>query len=111
MIIIIISFIGEILKEILPFPVPASIYGMVVMFISLMAGIIDIKDVSGAGDFLIEIMPVMFIPAGAGLLDYWGILKPVLLPVAVITVVSTVVVMVVSGRVTQSVVRHSRKEN
>lgn len=108
LIIIFVSFIGEILKELIPFPVPASIYGMVIMFAGLMSGIIKEECVSGTGDFLIEIMPVMFIPAAAGLIDSWGILKPVLLPVSVITVVSTVIVMVVSGRVTQFVLRHSR---
>lgn len=106
LIIILISFIGEILKEIIPFPVPASIYGMIIMFACLQSGIINEEQAGGAGDFLIEIMPVMFIPAAAGLMDSWGILKPVLLPVSVITVVSTIVVMAVSGKVTQFVLKH-----
>ncbi|MFG6328625.1 MAG: CidA/LrgA family protein [Lachnospiraceae bacterium] len=105
LIIILISFIGEILKEIIPFPVPASIYGMIIMFTCLGTGIIKTEQVSSAGDFLIGIMPVMFIPAAAGLMDSWGILKPVLLPVSVITIVSTVIVMVVSGKVTQFVLK------
>ncbi len=103
LIIILVSFIGEILKEVIPLPVPASIYGMIIMFACLGTGIIKAEQVGGAGDFLIEIMPVMFIPAAAGLMDSWDILKPVLLPVSVITVVSTIVVMVVSGTVTQLV--------
>lgn len=108
-IIILISFTGEVLKEILPFPVPASIYGMLIMFIFLCTGIIKTEQVEAAGDFLIEVMPVMFIPAAAGLLDSWDTLKPVLVPVAVITVVSTVVVMLVSGHVTQFVIRYGKK--
>ena len=58
---------------------------------------------------MIEIMPVMFIPAGVGLMESWGELKAVLVPVLVITLVSTIVVMVVSGRVTQAVIRLERK--
>lgn len=111
LIIITISFIGEVLKELLPFPVPASIYGMLIMFIALCTGVIELSKVSDTGDFLIEIMPVMFIPAGAGLLDSWGVLKPVLLPISVITVISTVIVMAVSGRVTQFVARREKKVN
>lgn len=107
LIIILVSFIGEILKEIIPFPVPASIYGMIIMFACLRSGIIKEEQVCGTGDFLIEIMPVMFIPAAAGLMDSWDILKPVLLPVSVITVVSTVIVMAVSGKVTQFVLKHN----
>ena len=107
-IIILISFMGEVLKELLPFPVPASIYGMLIMFIFLCTGVIKTEQVDKASSFLIEVMPVMFIPAAAGLLDSWGTLKPVLLPVAVITVVSTIVVMLVSGHVTQFVTRHGK---
>ncbi len=110
-IIILISFMGELLKELLPFPVPASIYGMLIMFISLCTGVIKTEQVDKASGFLIEVMPVMFIPAAAGLLDSWGILKPVLVPVAVITVVSTIVVMLVSGHVTQFVTRHGKAFN
>ncbi|MCI9077983.1 MAG: CidA/LrgA family protein [Lachnospiraceae bacterium] len=108
LIIILVSFIGEILKEIIPFPVPASIYGLIIMFTCLCTGIIKTEQAGSAGDFLIEIMPVMFIPAAAGLMDSWDILKPVLLPVSVITVVSTIIVMVVSGTVTQLVLRHKK---
>ena len=111
-IIILISFMGELLKELLPFPVPASIYGMLIMFLCLMTNIIKLEQViDKASGFLIEVMPVMFIPAAAGLLDSWGTLKPVLVPVAVITVVSTIVVMLVSGHVTQFVTRHGKAFN
>ena len=104
-----ISFAGEALKFLLPFPIPASIYGMVILLIGLLSGFIPLSSVKEAGTFLIEIMPVMFIPAGVGLMESWGELKAVLVPVLVITLVSTIVVMVVSGRVTQAVIRLERK--
>ena len=71
LIILAISLIGEILKSVLPFPIPASIYGMVLMFILLLTGVIKLEQVRDAGKFLIEIMPVMFIPAGVGLMSSW----------------------------------------
>lgn len=78
------------------------------MLLALITGIIKLEQVKETAGFLIEIMPVMFIPAGVGLLTAWGVLKPVWVPVAVITVISTVVVMVVTGRVTQSVIRRDK---
>ena len=78
LIIIGISLAGEILKYILPLPIPASIYGMAILFIALLTGIIKLKDVRETGKFLIEIMPLMFIPAGVGLMPSWGVLKPLL---------------------------------
>ena len=82
MIILAISFIGEVLKYIVPLPIPASIYGLVILFIALETGIIKLSAVKDTAKFLIEIMPVMFIPAGVGLMASWGILKPMLLPVS-----------------------------
>jgi holin-like protein len=107
MIILVISFIGEMLKTILPFPVPASIYGMVILFVCLVTGIIKLEQVRETGKFLIEIMPAMFIPAGVELMVSWGVLKPMLIPVAVITVVSLLTVFAVTGRVAQFTIRHS----
>lgn len=105
LIILVISFAGEALKALLPLPVPASIYGMVLLFACLAAGVIKLEAVRETGKFLIEIMPVMFIPAGVGLMSSWGVLKPMLLPVGVVTVVVLVAVMAVTGRVAQWVIR------
>lgn len=105
LIILVISFLGEAMKMMLPFKVPASIYGMVILFVCLMTKIIKLEQVKECGKFLIEIMPVMFIPAGVGLISSYGVLKPVLLPVSVITVVSLVAVMAVSGLVSQRIIR------
>lgn len=108
LIILTISFVGEVLKMLLPLPVPASIYGMVILFVLLFSGILKLDAVKDVGKFLIEIMPVMFIPAGVGLMSSWGLLKPLLVPVSVITVVSLVLVMICGGYVTQLIIRHGK---
>lgn len=108
-IILCISFIGEILHEVLPLPVPASIYGIVLLFLGLELKVISVSSVKEASSFLIEIMPVMFIPAAAGLIDSWQFMKAAWIPYAVITAVSTVVVMAVSGRAVQAVMRLAKK--
>lgn len=108
-IIILISFIGELLHSLIPLPVPASIYGLVLMLLALMSGRLGLDDVKETAAFLIEIMPVMFIPAAVGLMDSWDTIRPQLIPYAVITVVSLVVVMAVAGRVTQAVLRRQRR--
>lgn len=95
---------------VLPLPVPASIYGMVLLFVLLLTGALKVNQVKDAGKFLIEIMPVMFIPAGVGLISSWGVLRPILVPVSVITVVSLLTVMSASGTITQWVIRKKRKK-
>ena len=114
LIILIFSFAGEVLHYLVPIQIPASIYGLVLLFIGLMTGLIQLSQVQETAKFLIEIMPMMFIPAGVGLLESWGVLKPILVPVILILVVSTVLVMGVSGLLTQGVMHigksHGKRE-
>ena len=99
MIILLLSFLGEVLKMFIPLPIPAS----VLMLVCLMTGVLKTSQVKDAAFFLIEIMPVMFIPAAAGLIDSWKVLQPLLLPILVITVVITIFVMVVTGKIAQMI--------
>ena len=110
MIILLVSFVGELLKYAIPLPVPASIYGLVILFILLETGVLKLDAVKDTAIFLIEIMPLMFIPAGVGLIESWVDLSNMLVEVTVITVVSTVLVMGVSGKVTELVLKHSARK-
>lgn len=110
MMILLVSFLGELLKYAIPLPVPASIYGLVILFILLETGVLKLDAVKDTAIFLIEIMPLMFIPAGVGLIESWGDLSNMLVEVTVITVVSTVLVMGVSGKVTELVLKRSARK-
>ena len=110
-IILAVTCVGEIMKYFIPLPIPGSIYGLILMFVLLLTKVIKVEHVKETGEFLIEIMPLMFIPAGVGLIDSWGELRPILLPVIVLLLVSTVLVMGVSGQVTQQMMHHGKKED
>ena len=106
--ILLFSFIGEVLNAWIPLPVPASIYGLLLLFAALLSGVIKLEAVKEVSQFLIETMPLMFIPAAVGLLESWGALEGIFVQIIVVVVVSTVLVMSVSGLVTQWMIR--RKE-
>lgn len=109
-IILFISCAGELLHHLLPFPVPASIYGLVLMLLALVTGVLKLSDVKETAVFLIEILPVMFIPAAAGLMTSWNGIRPRLVPYIAITAASLAVVMAAAGRVTQAVLRRGRRK-
>ena len=67
LIILAFSFAGEALHAMLPLPIPASIYGIVMLFVALQMKWVKVKDVREVSTFLIAVMPVMFIPAAVGL--------------------------------------------
>ena len=109
MILLLISFLGEILNHVIPLPIPASIYGILILLSGLLSGWIKKEAVKETSDFLIEIMPIMFIPAAAGLLDSWNIVRPSWAAYAAVTILSTFVVMILSGHVTQALIRFERR--
>ncbi|MBR1813705.1 MAG: CidA/LrgA family protein [Lachnospiraceae bacterium] len=97
-VILAVSWIGEFLHAILPFPFPASIYGLVLMLVFLKTGIIKLSQVKEAGSFLLETMPVMFIPPAVGLINVAGEVASIAVPLFIISVFSTVCVMVATGK-------------
>lgn len=106
-IILSISFLAELMEELIPIPVAASIYGLVLMLLGLMTGFIKLEMVEGAADFLVEIMPVLFIPPTVGIMASAEALKQMLIPLCVISVVSTFLIMIATGRVAQAIIRRA----
>ena len=107
-IILLISFAGELLNTLLPLPIPASIYGIILLFCLLEFKILPLKAVKETGDFLVSIMQLMFIPAAVGLLEAWDVIRPNWPAYILITLISTFAVLFISGRVTQAVIRRVR---
>lgn len=109
LVILLICFLGELCKYWIPLPIPASIYGLVLLLAGLMTGAIKLEQVDETATFLVDIMPIMFIPAGVGLITSYDALRPNLAAIIIITVVTTVIVMGVTGVTAQFIMK--RKEN
>ena len=107
--IIFIAFLGELLKELIPLPIPASIYGIILMFAGLVSGVIPLASVKETGKFLVEIMPVMFIPAGAGLINSWGLIADSWFSYLLLITVTTIAVMGISGGITQLFIQKEKR--
>ena len=105
LVIMVFAFIGEVLHHFIPLPVPASIYGIVLLFLALELRIVKVSDVKETSSFLIAVMPLMFLPPAVGVIESLDIIRGNWFPYAVVTLVSTVVVMGISGRITQHIIR------
>ena len=108
LIIVAISFVGELLHYIISLPIPASIYGIILLFAALQMGWLKVRQIREVSTWLIAIMPALFIPSAVGLVKSWDILNRSLATYSVITFVSTFVVMGITGLVTQHVIRQSK---
>lgn len=102
--------VGEWLNSILPMPIPAGVYGLFLLLLLLCTGIIKLGDVEHVGNLLLDIMPVMFIPASVGLLESFGAMKSILVPLVVISLISTFVVMVVTGKTGEAVLKKTGRK-
>ena len=103
-IILAVSLVGELLNRFVPLPIPASVYGMILLFLALMTGVIKLSHIRATGRFLIDILPLLFVAPAVGLIDSWTTMQDFWLAVVVISLVSTVVVIAASGRITQFII-------
>lgn len=110
LIILLVSFIGELLNYFIPLPIPGSIYGMVLMFILLCTGIIKLSQIKDVSKFLIDIMPMLFIPSAVGIMAQFDQLKSIWIQVIVITIVTTVITMAVTGLTSQAIIRFKKRK-
>lgn len=105
-VILAVSFIGELLNLILPLPVPASVYGIIIMFLCLMTGVIKLSMVEETADFLVSIMPLMFIEPTTSIMTVIFDVKESIAAIFVISIVSTIVVTGVTGVVAECIMKH-----
>lgn len=105
-----VSFAGELLYALLPFPIPASVYGLVLMVILLMTKIVKLDMVEETADFMISMMGIFFVPSSVGLMNSFDVMKGSVVQLLAMCVVSTIVVMVVTGSVAQLVIKFKEKK-
>lgn len=100
-IILVISFVAEMLSRLIPGRIPGSIYGLVIMFGAFYFKLIKVSSVRDVAAFFIEIMPIFFIPAGVEILVAGDFMLKHFIPIITITFISTIVVIGISGVITQ----------
>lgn len=98
---------GEALQRLLPLPIPASVYGLVLLFTALCTGIVKVPQVKETGAFLTSILPLLFVAPTVGIVEHWGLIRPNLLPIALLLIGSTVLTFSICGLTTKAL---SRKE-
>ncbi len=105
-----VTFLAELLKFILPFPFPASIYGLILLFTLLKTGILKLSQVENVGGLLLELMPLLLVPASVSFITSLDVVRQLLLPVLIMGLGGTTLVLLVTGYVTQLCIRLRKGE-
>ena len=102
------SLLGELLEHCIPLPIPAAIYGLLLLLIALSSGLLKEEKIAAVADFLISVMPVLFVAPAVKILQFWGLIAPNLAVICIIIAFSTCVVFIISGLITKWI--QSRQE-
>ena len=98
-------YAGELLHGILPLPVPAAVYGLVLLFIALCTGVLKLSQIEETADFLLGIMSIMFVPAAVGIVNLLDILADSWWKIVVICILTTFTTIAITGHTAQLLVR------
>lgn len=92
---------GEALQRLIPLPIPASVYGLTLLFLALCLKIVKVEQVKDTGSFLTSILPILFVSPAVGIVEDWALIRDDLLPILLILVASTLLTFGISGRLAQ----------
>lgn len=102
---------GEALQRIVPLPIPASVYGLTLLFTALCLKIVKVDQVKQVGTFLVSILPILFVSPLVSIVDDWGLIQKDLLPIFLLLLGSTLLTFVISGRITQWLLKKGGDSN
>lgn len=97
--------LGELMVWLTGVPVPSSIIGMLLLAVSISSGVLDIRRVDRAAQFLVANLGFFFVPAGVGLINCFGLISEQWVQIVGTTVLSTMVVIACTGWTHQAVRR------
>lgn len=105
------TLLGEVLQRIVPLPIPASVYGIALLFTALCLKLLRVEQVKETGAFLSSILPLLFVSPAVGIVEDWGLIRDDLLAILLLLIGTTVLTFGVSGRVTQAFIKKEEKEH
>ena len=99
------TLLGEALQRLIPLPIPASVYGLTLLFLALCLKLVKVEQVKETGGFLTSILPILFVSPAVGIVEDWGLIANRLVPIVLILVGTTIASFGISGRVDQAILK------
>ena len=105
------TLLGEALQRLIPLPIPASVYGLVLLFLALCLKLVKVEQVKDVGSFLTSILPILFVSPAVGIVEDWGLVSDRLIPILLLLIGSTMLSFAVSGRLAQALLKKGGEAN
>ncbi|KTT79442.1 antiholin-like murein hydrolase modulator LrgA [Mammaliicoccus sciuri] len=105
----IVLLISHVIESFMPIPMPASVIGLVLMFIALTTGVIKLEQVEAVGTALTNNIGFLFVPAGISVINSLGILSTSPILIILLIIISTILLLVCTGIFSQMIIKPSEK--
>ena len=102
---------GEVLQRLVPLTIPASVWGLALLFLALCLGLVKPEQVKDAGGFLTSILPLLFVAPAVGIVEHWGLISSRLLPIALTLIATTALTFGITGRIVQALLRKGGEDH
>lgn len=101
---------GEGLQRLIPLPIPASVYGLVLLFAALCFGLVKVEQVKETGSFLSSLLPLLFVAPTVGIVEHWPLIQPRLFGICLLLAASTFLTFGISGCLAQALLKKGGKD-
>lgn len=100
-----VCLVGVLLSSFLPIPVPASVLGMVLLFVLLCLRVVKPRHIDKSSDFLLRNMSFFFIPASVGIMEYYTLVKDHLISLLLVCLITTILTFAAAAYTVTAVIR------
>lgn len=105
------TLLGEALQRLIPLPIPASAYGLLLLFAALCLKLVKLEQVKETAGFLTSILPILFVSPAVGIVEDWALIREDLLAILILLVASTVLTFGIAGRTAQAFLKKGGDSN
>lgn len=109
-IILIITFLGELISKTLSLPIPGNVLGMLLLLIALLTRVIKPEHIEEVSNYLLNNLAFFFVPASIGIMGCVDVLKGNVTKLLIICFISTCIVLVVTAHTVQFVSKLMNKK-
>ena len=109
-ILMIFVLLGEVCEHFIPLPIAGSIYGLVLLFLALVFGVVKLHWVEDVANWFHNTMSLFFVAPAVAVIDIWGDIADIWWILVLLMVAAYLVTMITTGITADALIHDSDKK-
>ena len=109
-ILMIFVLLGEVCEHFIPLPIAGSIYGLVLLFLALVFGVVKLHWVEDVANWFHHTMSLFFVAPAVAVIDIWGDIAAIWWILVLLMVAAYLVTMITTGITADALIHDSDKK-